>query len=107
MKYQKVTREEPGVELKKWSYSVRDIAQLLEIEESVAYDLVKRENLETVTIDYWKRIPKKNFGIGTMDSRSIRQLRIVRQKKNCMRQLSVCRKWQGCLESAEKMFMRC
>lgn len=61
VKYQKVTREEPGVELKKWSYSVRDIAQLLEIEESVAYDLVKRENLETVTIDYWKRIPKEEF----------------------------------------------
>ena len=61
VKYQKVTGEEPGVELKKWSYSVRDIAQLLEIEESVAYDLVKRENLETVTIDYWKRIPKEEF----------------------------------------------
>ena len=61
VKYQKVTGEEPGLELKEWSFSVRDIAQLLEIEESVAYDLVKREKLETVTIDYWKRIPKDVF----------------------------------------------
>lgn len=61
VKYQKVTGEEPGLELKEWSFSVRDIAQLLEIEESVAYDLVKREELETVTIDYWKRIPKDIF----------------------------------------------
>ena len=61
MKYQKVTGEEPGLELKEWSFSVRDIAQLLEIEESVAYDLVKRARLETVTIDYWKRIPKDVF----------------------------------------------
>ena len=61
VKYQKVTGEEPGLELKEWSFSVRDIAQLLEIEESVAYDLIKREKLETVTIDYWKRIPKDVF----------------------------------------------
>lgn len=61
VKYQKVTGEEPGLELKEWSFSVRDIAQLLEIEESVAYDLVKRARLETVTIDYWKRIPKDVF----------------------------------------------
>jgi len=61
VKYQKVTGEEPGLELKEWSFSVRDIAQLLEIEESVAYDMVKREKLETVTIDYWRRIPKDVF----------------------------------------------
>ena len=61
VKYQKVTGEEPGLELKEWSFSVRGIAQLLEIEESVAYDLVKRARLETVTIDYWKRIPKDVF----------------------------------------------
>ena len=46
VKYQKVTGEEPGLELKKWSYSVCDIAQLLEIEESDSYFvIVTRENL--------------------------------------------------------------
>ena len=53
--------EEPGSELKEWSYSIRDIAQILSIEESVVYDLLIRENIETVTVDYWKRVPKSAF----------------------------------------------
>lgn len=61
VKYRKVTGEEPGRELKEWSFSIRDLSELLEIEESVVYDLIKREGLETVIVDYWKRIPKKSF----------------------------------------------
>lgn len=61
VKYHKVTGEEPGSELKEWSYSIRDIARILSIEESVVYDLLIRENIETVTVDYWKRIPKSAF----------------------------------------------
>lgn len=61
VKYHKVTGEEPGRELKEWSFSIRDLSELLEIEESVVYDLIKREGLETVIVDYWKRIPKKSF----------------------------------------------
>lgn len=61
VKYRKVTGEEPGLELKEWSFSIRDLSELLEIEESVVYDLIKREGLETVIVDYWKRIPKKSF----------------------------------------------
>ena len=61
VKYHKVTGEEPGSELKEWSYSIRDIAQILSIEESVVYDLLIRENIETVTVDYWKRVPKSAF----------------------------------------------
>lgn len=61
IKYHKVTGEEPGKELKEWSYSIRDISQLLEIEESVAYDLIKREKIVTVVVDYWKRVPKEEF----------------------------------------------
>lgn len=61
VKYHKVTGEEPGSELKEWSYSIRDIARILSIEESVVYDLLIRENIETVTVDYWKRVPKSAF----------------------------------------------
>lgn len=61
VKYHKVTGEEPGSELKEWSYSIRDIARILSIEESVVYDLLIRENIDTVTVDYWKRVPKSAF----------------------------------------------
>ena len=42
VKYRKVTGEEPGIELKEWSLSPRDIAQLLEIPESEALSLTRR-----------------------------------------------------------------
>lgn len=61
VKYHKVTGEEPGSALKEWSYSIRDIARILSIEESVVYDLLIRENIETITVDYWKRVPKSAF----------------------------------------------
>ena len=61
IKYHKVTGEEPGVELKAWSYSAAELADLLEINESAVYELIKNNQLETVEVDYWKRIPKKSF----------------------------------------------
>lgn len=81
VKYRKVTGEEPGLELKEWSFSIRDLSELLEISESSVYDLIKRENLETVTVDYWKRIPKKPFWewyrsqekYQTVDDRKVKQ----------------------------------
>ncbi len=61
VKYRKVTGEEPGKILKKWSYSVTDISELLDITTSSVYELIKREGIRTVTVDYWIRIPKKDF----------------------------------------------
>ena len=61
VKYRKVTGEEPGLELKEWSLSPRDIAQLLEIPEYRVYDLIKEKNWETVTIDSWTRIRRDSF----------------------------------------------
>ena len=57
VKYHKVTGEEPGSELKEWSYSIRDIAQILSIEESVVYDLLIRENIETVIGNVFPKAP--------------------------------------------------
>lgn len=61
VKYKKVTGEEPGKELNAWSYSIKDLSKELGIADSVLYDILKRENIETVTVDYWKRVPKKAF----------------------------------------------
>ncbi len=61
IKYHKVTGEEPGKELKAWSYSVPEIAEILEIDDTVVYDLINKNNMEVVVVDYWKRIPKDSF----------------------------------------------
>ena len=61
IKYYKVTGEEPGKELKAWSYSVPEIAEILEINDTVVYDLINKNNMEVVVVDYWKRIPKDSF----------------------------------------------
>lgn len=61
IKYHKVTGEEPGKELRAWSYSVPEIAEILGINDSVVYDLINKNNMEVVVVDYWKRIPKESF----------------------------------------------
>ena len=60
-KYRKITGEEPGEELKKWSLSPRDISELLEIPEYRVYALIKEKNWETVTVDYWTRVLRDPF----------------------------------------------
>ena len=61
VKYRKVTGEDPGLELKEWSLSPRDIAQLLGIPEYRAYELVKEKHWETVTVDFWTRVRRDSF----------------------------------------------
>ena len=57
----KVTGEKPGKELKSWSYSVKEVADLLEIDVHLVSDLLKKNHMEGVIVDYWKRIPKESF----------------------------------------------
>ena len=61
VKYRKVTGEEPGLELKEWSLSPRDMAQLLEIPEYRVYELIKEKDWETVTVDCWTRVRRDSF----------------------------------------------
>ena len=42
IKYHKVTGEKPGKELKSWSYSVKEVADLLEVDDYLVYDLLKK-----------------------------------------------------------------
>lgn len=61
IKYQKVDGSPPGLELKRNSYSARDISQMLGICEQGAYDLIRSKNLPVITVDYWMRVPKEAF----------------------------------------------
>ena len=61
VKYHKVTGEEPGVELKARSYSVRDAAQMLGIHEATFYAVIKRDHIETFLVDHWMRISREVF----------------------------------------------
>ena len=61
IKYHKVTGEEPGKELKSWSYSVKEVADLLGVDDYLVYELLKKNQIEAVIVDYWKRIPKESF----------------------------------------------
>ena len=61
VKYRKVTGEEPGLELKESSLSPGDIADLLGVTTDTAYSIIRKNKLETVIVDYWKRVPKEVF----------------------------------------------
>ena len=61
VKHRKVDGEEPGSELKKRSYSFREVANLLGIYEADLYSIWKENGLETFTVDYVKRISKDVF----------------------------------------------
>lgn len=60
-RYRKVDGPEPGALLKAQSYSIREISQMLGINDSSAYDLVDRYRLQTVSASGGKRIPKEEF----------------------------------------------
>ncbi|BAK47002.1 periplasmic molybdate-binding protein [Clostridium sp. SY8519] len=61
IKHKKVEGPPPGEELKAYSYSVRDIAQLLSIDEASVYYLIKRDQIPTFKVETWTRIRKDDF----------------------------------------------
>ena len=61
VKHKKVDGPPPGEELKAYSYSVRDIAQMLSIDESSVYYLIKRDQIPTFKVETWIRIRKDDF----------------------------------------------
>ena len=34
---------------------------MLELTDGVVYDLIKRNNIDVVIVDFWKRVPKEAF----------------------------------------------
>jgi len=61
IKHVKVGGPPPGEELRAYSYSVRDVAQMLSIDESSVYCLIKRDRIPTFKVETWTRIRKKDF----------------------------------------------
>ena len=61
VKYRKVDGEEPGSNLRKQSYSARDIAQILGVYEATAYEVIKRNHIKTIEVNGWRRVPKEAF----------------------------------------------
>lgn len=61
VKYHKVDGTLPGEQLKQNSYSAADIADMLGLSEPFAYELINQYHIETVIVDYQKRVPKEVF----------------------------------------------
>lgn len=61
VKHRKVDGPEPGAELTKMSYSFAEVAEMLGVSGAVVYEIWDKNNLETFTVDFVKRIPKEVF----------------------------------------------
>ena len=61
VKHKKMNGEAPGAELRKKSYSFLEAANMLGIHSCYLYDIWKKEELETITVDFTKRIPAEVF----------------------------------------------
>lgn len=61
IKYKKVDGTPPGEALRAYSYSVAEMAELLDISNDIAYSLLKRFHIETFKVDTWMRIRKDVF----------------------------------------------
>ena len=61
VKHRKVDGPEPGAELTKMSYSFAEVAEMLGVSGAVLYEIWNKNNLETFTVDFVKRIPKDVF----------------------------------------------
>ena len=61
IKHKKVDGTPPGEELRANSYSVKELAQMLSIDDSSVYYLIKRDQIPTFKVDTWMRIRKDDF----------------------------------------------
>jgi len=61
VRYRKVDGEPPGKAVKEISYSPEDIAGILGISISTVYEIIKRDKLETLTVDHRWRVRKESF----------------------------------------------
>lgn len=84
--------------MKSWSYSVKEVADLLSVDDYLVYELLKKNQMETVIIDYWKRIPKESFQTGIKASPGIEQRKTEKKMLFWKMQQLRCLRWHSCLE---------
>ena len=61
VKHRKVDGPEPGAELTSMSYSFSEVAKMLGVSSAVVYEIWDKNDLDTFTVDFVKRIPKEAF----------------------------------------------
>ena len=61
IKHRKVDGPPPGEELRAYSYSIQEMAEVLGVTKDIVYAIVKRDKLETFEIDTWMRVRKDVF----------------------------------------------
>ncbi len=59
--YRKVTGEEPGRTVAAESYSIQEVADLLGVCKASAYEILINHAIETITVNFHKRVPKAAF----------------------------------------------
>ena len=82
IKYKKVDGSPPGTELRAYSYSVQEMAELLGVSDDTVYTLIKRDHIETFEVDTWMRIRKDVFRHDTRRRPSIEPKRIENEMQN-------------------------
>ena len=60
-RYHKITGEPPGERLREESYSAREIAEILQMNESYVYEIMKNAGIKPVLVNSWQRFPKEKF----------------------------------------------
>ena len=106
IKYHKVTGEEPGKELKSWSYSVKEVEDLLGVDEYLVYDLLKKIRWKRLLSITGNEYQKNLFRTGIKASPGIEQRKTERKMFFWKRQLLRCLRWHSCLEQPEAQYIQ-
>lgn len=61
VRYHKVDGTPPGTKLQSKSYSIRELADLLAVTDETVYEIIRRNNLKTFTVDFHTRVRKTVF----------------------------------------------
>ena len=92
--------------MKSWSYSVKEVADLLGVDEYLVYDLLKKNQMEAVIVDYWKRIPKESFQ-NWYKSQSQYRTKEDRKKDALLEDATITMlRWHSCLEQPEAQYIQ-
>ena len=106
VKYHKVNGEEPGKNLKKWSYSISEVAKMLGISETTVYDLIRRDGIKQLLLITGSGFRKNLFRNGMRSNRNIAHRKTGKRTRSWKEQQLPCQKWQGFWEFQDVRYMR-
>lgn len=106
IKYHKVTGEEPGKELKSWSYSVKEVADLLGVDEYLVYDYSRKIKWKLLLSITGNEYQKNLFRTGIKASPGIEQRKTEKKTLFWKMQQLRCLRWHSCLEQPEAQYIQ-